>query len=139
MSQRGPEGLESLPDDQFAEVEGQVLRFWDIGSGPAPLLIHGLEGSVLRWRHKVGALANCFRVIALGLLGNGLFGMPTIRCCRFCLLPFGQRQDSLLPSSDVVALSWDESKTEPCCWWTNVVAYRNWNTRISSTIRWVNS
>jgi pimeloyl-ACP methyl ester carboxylesterase len=47
------------------------LRYWDIGDGPAVVLVHGIGASVEYWRFTIEALRHDFRVIALDLPGCG--------------------------------------------------------------------
>jgi pimeloyl-ACP methyl ester carboxylesterase len=46
------------------------------GDGPVLLLIHGMAGSSLTWRHVAPALARRFTVVAPDLLGHGLSAKP---------------------------------------------------------------
>jgi len=46
------------------------------GSGPVLLLIHGMAGSSLTWRHVAPALAQCFTIVAPDLLGHGDSAKP---------------------------------------------------------------
>jgi pimeloyl-ACP methyl ester carboxylesterase len=65
-----------LPQDQFAQVNGHRIRYWDTGQGPAVLLLHGIGCSALEWRHNVAALAQRHRVLVPDLLGFGLSDKP---------------------------------------------------------------
>ena len=68
-----------LPQYRYAMVEGHRVRYWEAGSGPPVLLIHGLGNSALTWRNSIDALAHRFRVLAIDLPGHGLSDMPRIR------------------------------------------------------------
>ncbi len=61
------------------EVEGQRIRYWESGSGPLLLVLHGLGNSVLTWRSNIEALSQRFRTVALDLPGHGLSDMPVQR------------------------------------------------------------
>jgi 4,5:9,10-diseco-3-hydroxy-5,9,17-trioxoandrosta-1(10),2-diene-4-oate hydrolase len=58
--------------ENTATVSGLRLRYWDVGTGPAVVLVHGAAASVEYWRYTVGALAESHRVLALDLPGCGL-------------------------------------------------------------------
>ena len=68
-----------LPPDRYATVQGHRVRYWEEGSGPPIVLVHGLANSVITWRKNIEPLARDFRVIALDLPGHGLSDMPNIR------------------------------------------------------------
>ena len=48
-----------------------TLRYLDVGSGPAVVLIHGLAGDLSAWRAQVALLRPHFRVIAFDNRGAG--------------------------------------------------------------------
>lgn len=56
---------------QEVEVRGTTVRFFDSGSGPPLLLIHGMAGSWESWRANLPALVEHHRVIAVDLPGFG--------------------------------------------------------------------
>ena len=68
-----------LPPDRYATVRGHSVRYWEAGSGPPIVLVHGLANSVLTWRKNIEPLGRNFRVIALDLPGHGLSDMPKVR------------------------------------------------------------
>ena len=68
-----------LPPDRYATVQGHRVRYWEEGSGPPIVLVHGLANSVITWRKNIEPLARDFRVIALDLPGHGLSDMPMVR------------------------------------------------------------
>lgn len=58
-------------------IEGNRYCYWDKGSGPAILLLHGLGGSNYDWRYVYEPLvAAGYRVIALEMLGVGYSDKP---------------------------------------------------------------
>lgn len=57
-------------DHRFRCLEG-VLRYRTYGSGPPLLLVHGLAGSSLWWRHNIKVLAEYFTVYVVELKGYG--------------------------------------------------------------------
>jgi pimeloyl-ACP methyl ester carboxylesterase len=63
---------------RWAQVKSRVLRIDGdrvvcrvAGKGPVLLLVHGLAGSSVTWRHVMPALAQRFTVLAPDLLGQG--------------------------------------------------------------------
>ena len=67
-----------LPDDRYIHIDGHRVRYWDEGSGPPLLLIHGLGNSTLVWHRAMAGLARRFRVLALDLPGHGYSDMPLV-------------------------------------------------------------
>lgn len=65
-----------LPDDRYVVVDSHRVRYWDAGSGPGLLLLHGLGSSALVWHRSMAGLSEWGRVIALDLPGHGLSDMP---------------------------------------------------------------
>lgn len=56
---------------QAAVFHGDVLRYIDVGEGPAVVLVHGLLGSAASWGAQIERLSRDFRVIAVDLYGCG--------------------------------------------------------------------
>ena len=54
-----------------ATIRGRRIRYTDIGSGPAVVLIHGQGGSWQFWLRVIPKLAGCGRIIAVDLPGFG--------------------------------------------------------------------
>src|SRR5262249_50823246 len=52
------------------------VAYRHMGSGPVMLLLHGMAGSSLTWRHVMPALARRFTVVAPDLLGHGDSAKP---------------------------------------------------------------
>jgi pimeloyl-ACP methyl ester carboxylesterase len=65
--------------DKTVTVFGQNIHYWDAGSGPVVVLVHGLgsrkEGD---WGRVFGPLSKKYRVIALDQLGFGQSDKPVI-------------------------------------------------------------
>ena len=68
---------------RWAQVKSRTLRIDGdrvvcrvAGRGPVLLLVHGMAGSSLTWRHVMPALAERFTVVAPDLLGQGLSDKP---------------------------------------------------------------
>lgn len=61
----------STETEKYLEVGGLKLRVWDVGAGPAVVLVHGIGASLEYWRYTVPALAGRHRVLAIDLPGCG--------------------------------------------------------------------
>ena len=70
--------LPPLPELLSATIFGTTIRYYDVGSGPALVLIHGIGGDADDWSFCLDALAASHRVIALDLLGFGRSDKPLI-------------------------------------------------------------
>jgi pimeloyl-ACP methyl ester carboxylesterase len=57
-------------------VDGNEIAYRLAGNGPVLLLVHGMAGSSLTWRHVMPALAERFTVLAPDLLGQGRSDKP---------------------------------------------------------------
>jgi pimeloyl-ACP methyl ester carboxylesterase len=57
-------------------VDGERLVYRAAGKGPVLLLVHGMAGSSVTWRHVMPALAERFTVLAPDLLGQGQSDKP---------------------------------------------------------------
>jgi triacylglycerol lipase len=68
-----------LPPDKTVVVLGQTLHYWDVGSGPVVVLVHGLGSKKENdWGRVVGPLSHKYRVIAPDQLGFGRSDKPMI-------------------------------------------------------------
>ena len=67
-----------LPKLHTATVFGCAIRYYDVGSGPALLLIHGLGGDADEWAFCFEPFSRSHRVIALDLIGFGRSDKPLI-------------------------------------------------------------
>ncbi len=61
---------------RYAIIDGLRIRYSDIGSGHAIVLIHGLGGSIEAWLDTMRTLKDSYRVIALDLRGFGSSQKP---------------------------------------------------------------
>jgi pimeloyl-ACP methyl ester carboxylesterase len=59
-------------------VFGRSIKYYDVGSGPPLLLIHGLGGDADEWAFCFEPLSQRHRVLALDLLGFGRSDKPLI-------------------------------------------------------------
>lgn len=70
---------ETLPAARTVFVYGQKIVYYDLGSGPVLILLHGMSSSAsLDWAQVMKPLAEKYRVIAPDQLGFGLSDKPTI-------------------------------------------------------------
>ena len=81
---RGAHGIVSshatsraLARPRAIRVDGDRVVYRRAGRGPVLLLVHGMAGSSLTWRHVMPALARRFTVVAPDLLGQGLSDKPS--------------------------------------------------------------
>src|SRR4051794_24439602 len=63
--------MKTQPDESTVLVDGLRLRYVEVGSGPAVLLVHGIGSTLEYWRGNMDALAEHHRVIAIDLPGSG--------------------------------------------------------------------
>lgn len=70
--------LPPLPELRATSFFGRTIRYYDIGSGPPLVLIHGIGGDADEWVFCFEALSAAHRVIALELLGFGRSDKPPI-------------------------------------------------------------
>jgi triacylglycerol lipase len=69
----------TLPSTKTALVFGQKIVYYDVGSGPLLVLLHGLGSQALfDWGHVIIPLSQQHRVIALDQVGFGQSDKPLI-------------------------------------------------------------
>jgi pimeloyl-ACP methyl ester carboxylesterase len=67
------------PEDKTIAVFGQTIHYWDVGSGPVLVLVHGLGSSKDGdWRNVVAPLSQKYRVIAPDQIGFGRSDKPLL-------------------------------------------------------------
>lgn len=67
------------PEDKTIAVFGQTIHYWDVGSGPVLVLVHGLgSGKAEDWGRVVVPLSQKYRVIALDQVGFGHSDKPLL-------------------------------------------------------------
>lgn len=74
MSADGSGG--ALIEPRVILVDGDRVVYRTAGNGPVLLLVHGMAGSSVTWRHVMPALAERFTVLAPDLLGQGQSDKP---------------------------------------------------------------
>ncbi len=67
-----------LPELRSTKVFGQTIKYYDVGSGPPLLLIHGIGGDADEWAFCFEPFRRSHRVIAIDLLGFGRSDKPLI-------------------------------------------------------------
>jgi 2-hydroxy-6-oxonona-2,4-dienedioate hydrolase len=67
-----------VPPLKEAVVFGQKIKYVDVGSGPAVVLLHGLGGNSSNWAFNISALSAKYRVIAPDQIGFGRSDKPLI-------------------------------------------------------------
>jgi pimeloyl-ACP methyl ester carboxylesterase len=70
--------LPPLPELRSVSVFGRRICYYDVGSGPVLVLVHGLGGDADEWAWCIGPLSTTHRVIALEMLGFGRSDKPPI-------------------------------------------------------------
>ncbi len=70
--------LPPLPELRSTTVFGCKICYYDVGSGPPLVLVHGIGGDADDWAFCLEALSSRHRVLALDLLGFGRSDKPLI-------------------------------------------------------------
>lgn len=95
--------------NQTAEIEGQKIEYFQAGTGPPVVLLHGLLGGSFCWRMNIRELSRNHTVFAFDLPGVGAYHSPPNLNCSMpaqahrVLLLLEQLK---LENVDVVASSW---------------------------------
>ena len=67
------------PEEKTVAVFGQTIHYWDVGSGPVLVLVHGLgSGKAEDWRYAIGPLSQKYRVLAMDQIGFGHSDKPLL-------------------------------------------------------------
>jgi hypothetical protein len=66
----------ALIQPRAISIDGDRVAYRVAGKGPVLLLVHGMAGSSVTWRHVMPALAKRFTVLAPDLLGQGQSDKP---------------------------------------------------------------
>ncbi len=94
--------LPPLPELLTAPVFGQTIRYYDMGAGPALVLLHGIGGDADDWAFCLDALGQSHRVIALDLLGFGRSDKPVI---NYSIAGFVEVLQRFLPALGIERIS----------------------------------
>src|SRR5437588_234592 len=63
-------------EEKTIAVFGQNIRYWDVGSGPVLVLLHGLGSRKEDWRQVVAPLSHNYRVLVPDQIGFGRSDKP---------------------------------------------------------------
>ncbi len=65
------------PEEKTIAVFGQTIRYWDVGSGPVVVLVHGLGSAKdLDWGRVVAPLSQKYRLLVPDQIGFGRLKGP---------------------------------------------------------------
>jgi pimeloyl-ACP methyl ester carboxylesterase len=67
-----------LPADKTIAVFGQAIHYWDVGSGPVVVLVHGLGSRKEDWLPVVAPLAQKYRLLVPDQIGFGKSEKPLL-------------------------------------------------------------
>jgi len=74
FGQAGP----AQPPDKTLAVFGQTIHYWDVGSGPVVVLVHGLGSRKEDWLPVVAPLSQKYRVLVPDQIGFGHSDKPLL-------------------------------------------------------------
>jgi len=74
FGQTGP----AQPADKTVAVFGQTIHYWDVGSGPVVVLVHGLGSRKEDWLPVVAPLSQKYRVLVPDQIGFGHSDKPLL-------------------------------------------------------------
>jgi len=66
------------PADKTIAVFGQTIHYWDVGSGPVVVLVHGLGSRKEDWTPVLGPLAQKYRLLVPDQIGFGKSEKPLL-------------------------------------------------------------
>src|SRR4051795_11981335 len=72
----GADGMSFVFQRQEIRLHGHPVSYYEAGSGPVVLLVHGITSNADTWRAVMPALAERFTVVAPDLLGHGGSAKP---------------------------------------------------------------
>lgn len=72
------QGAQAPPDERTIPVFGETIHYWDVGSGPIVVLLHGLGDRKESWLPVIPALSRKYRVIAPDQIGFGKSAKPLL-------------------------------------------------------------
>jgi pimeloyl-ACP methyl ester carboxylesterase len=67
-----------LPADKTIAVFGQTIHYWDVGSGPVVVLVHGLGSRKEDWMSVVEPLSKSYRLLVPDQIGFGHSDKPLL-------------------------------------------------------------
>lgn len=69
---------QALPAEKIASVFGENIHYFEVGQGPAVILLHGLGAVKEIWLPNIGALAAAHHVYAIDQIGFGQSDKPLL-------------------------------------------------------------
>lgn len=72
------QGAPTPPEERTIPVFGETIHYWDIGSGPVVVLLHGLGDRKDSWLPVIPVLSQKYRVIAPDQIGFGKSAKPLL-------------------------------------------------------------
>lgn len=69
---------QTMPPEKTIPIFGQTIHYWDIGSGPVVVLLHGLGSSKEDWLAVVGPLSKNHRLLIPDQIGFGHSDKPMV-------------------------------------------------------------
>src|SRR5580704_19321473 len=66
------------PEDKTIAVFGQTIHYWDVGSGPVVVLVHGLGSRKEDWMSVVEPLSKSYRLLVPDQIGFGHSDKPLL-------------------------------------------------------------
>jgi pimeloyl-ACP methyl ester carboxylesterase len=69
---------QTVPPEKTIPIFGQTIHYWDVGSGPVIVLVHGLGSSKEDWLPVVGPLSRNHRLLIPDQIGFGHSDKPLV-------------------------------------------------------------
>jgi pimeloyl-ACP methyl ester carboxylesterase len=69
---------QGMPPEKTIPIFGQTIHYWDVGSGPVLVLLHGLGSSKEDWLAVVGPLSKNHRLLIPDQIGFGQSDKPLV-------------------------------------------------------------
>lgn len=73
-----PAFAQNPPEDHTIAVFGETIHYWDVGSGPVVVLLHGLGDRKESWLPVIPTLSQKYRVLAPDQIGFGHSDKPLL-------------------------------------------------------------
>ena len=67
-----------MPPEKTVRVYGQEIRYYDAGTGPSLIFLHGMVGTATDWALSLGPVSRKYHVFALDQIGFGRSAKPLI-------------------------------------------------------------
>ena len=96
-----------LPPEKVVTVYGQAIHYYDAGSGPPVIFLHGLGGEAANWTANIGPISRICHAYALDQIGFGLSSKPFLeyRIATFVDFLRGFMQALLIPRATLIGNS----------------------------------